>query len=380
MSRDKARLHDDWDNDEDAPSESYVPTMRPRRSQRTGVPPADAPQYRRKKRGVWPWLLAGCAGGVILLVLAAAIIVFTAIRTATNGGSITAVINPANYTRQSQQQLSLASIAQIQIHNPIGNVTVTVDPNATITTITSVKKVKAASSEDANNQFNNMSVQVQPAGTPDTTLSVSATVPDNGGIFSTHNDSIDLTIVIPQASVNPTATTSSNTTPITTTPGIIPAATPLGAINRAPTLNLDMSIGGVMVNGLHGVLNITDDVGSITVDHAVMFDGSHLRTGTGNVTFNGSVDTTPSTGNTTPRYKLQSETGNVDVTLPGDTNIILDANTNAGTITSDFPINVTTTGGSASYYGPLLSGSTPNPAVAVLTLNVSTGSVHIHRG
>ncbi len=340
MSRDSGRLRDDWDNDEDAPSESYVPTMRPQRPQR---PQRSQPvQRRRKQRRIWPWLLAGCTGGVVILVLAAAIIVFTAIRAATNGGSITAIINPANYTRQNQQQVSLASIAQIQIHDQIGNVTVMVDPNATTTTITSVKKVKAASSEDANNQFNNISVQVQPAGTPDTMLSVSATVPDNGGIFSTHNDSVDLTIVIPQVSVNPTAT-------------------PLGAINRAPTLKLDMSIGG-------------------TVDHAVLFDGSHLRTGTGDVTFNGSVDTTPSTGNTTPRYKLQSETGSVDVTLQGDTNIILDANTNAGAITSDFPINVTTTDGSANYYGPLLSGSTPNPAVAVLTLNVSTGSVHVHRG
>jgi len=359
MSRDSGRLHDDWDNDEDAPSESYVPTMRPQRPQR---PQRSQPvQRRRKQRRIWPWLLAGCAGGVVILVLAAAIIVFTAIRAATNGGSITAIINPANYTRQNQKQVSLASIAQIQIHDQIGNVTIMVDPNATTTTITSVKKVKAASSEDANNQFNNISVQVQPAGTPDTMLSVSATVPDNGGIFSTHNDSVDLTIVIPQVSVNPTAT-------------------PLGAINRAPTLKLDMSIGGVTVSGLQGVLDITDDVGSITVDHAVLFDGSHLRTGTGDVTFNGSVDTTPSRGNTTPRYKLQSETGSVDVTLQGDTNIILDANTNAGAITSDFPINVTTTDGSANYYGPLLSGSTPNPAVAVLTLNVSTGSVHVHRG
>jgi hypothetical protein len=305
---------------------------------------------------------------VVILVLTAAVIVLVAIRTATSGGGITGIINPANYTKQSQQTVSIPTIKQIQIHDQIGNVTITVDPNATTTVITSVKKVKAASSDDANNQFSHILVQAQPAGTPDTTLSVSATVPDSGGIFSTHNDSVDLTITIPQQSVSsiasatgtaPTAVSSTTTTPL--------------------TLNLDMLIGSVMLSGLHGVLGIKDDVGSITVDQAVLSDGSHLQTGTGNVTFNGSVDTTPSTGNTTPRYKLQSETGNVDVTLPGDTNVVLDANTNSGMINSDFPINVTTTDGAANYYGPLLLGSTSNPAVAVLTLNVSTGIVYIHK-
>jgi hypothetical protein len=126
-------------------------------------------------------------------------------------------------------------------------------------------------------------------------------------------------------------------------------------------------------------LQLKDDVGDIKVDHATLSDGSHLETGTGNVTFNGSLDTTPMANNTTPRYKLQSETGNIDVTLPGDTNIILDANTNAGTITSDFPINITTSNNSANYYGPLNSSSTPSSTQPVLTLDVSTGNISLHR-
>src|SRR5207248_4021230 len=132
----------------------------------------------------------------------------------------------------------------------------------------------------------------------------------------------------------------------------------------------DISIGDVMVSGLNGVLSIKDDVGSIKVGRATLSNGSHLETGTGDVTFNGSLDTTAAgTGvinhaPTVPRYKLQSETGTVDVTLPADTNIVLDANTNAGTITSDFPIDIKTSGGSASFYGPLIPGSTQDSAVA----------------
>ena len=115
------------------------------------------------------------------------------------------------------------------------------------------------------------------------------------------------------------------------------------------------------------------------MDHATLFDTSHLLTGTGNVIYNGDLDTTPLASKTTPRYKLQSETGKVIATLPGDTNIILDANTNYGKITSDFPINVTNSDKSANFYGPLNANASSGSAVAVLTLNVSTGDVLVRR-
>ena len=261
----------------------------------------------------------------------------------------------------------MSTITQMQVHNQIGNITITVDPSATTPTIATLKKVKAASSDEANKEFGNISVQVQPAGS---TLSVTATVPDTGNIFGSHNDSVDLTITLPPQSVNPTATSiGANPTPTLSTAS---TTSPL-------TLNADLSIGDIRVDRLSGILQLKDDIGNIKVDHATLSDGSHLQTGTGNVTFNGNVDASPAANNSTPRYKLQSETGNIDVTLPGDTNIILDANTNAGTITSDFPISVQTSGNSANYYGPLNSNSTPGSTQPVLTLNVGTGNVILHR-
>jgi hypothetical protein len=311
----------------------------------------------------------GCAGGIVILVAAAAITVFLTFRSATGGGIIPGAGNPTTYTQQSQpQSIQISTITQMQVHNQIGNITITVDPSATTPTIATLKKVKAASSDEANKEFGNISVQVQPAGS---TLSVTATVPDTGNIFANHNDSVDLTITLPPQSVNPTATSIGGANP---TPTLSTAST------TAPlTLNADLSIGDIRVDGLSGVLQLKDDVGNITVDHATLSDGSHLETGTGNVTFNGNLDSTPAANNSTPRYKLQSETGNIDVTLPGGTNIILDANTNAGTITSDFPISVTTSGNSDSYYGPLNSNSTPGSTQPVLTLDVSTGNINLHR-
>lgn len=356
MSREKASTTGDWDDDEYYSSgESYTPVPRRR---------------RRKQRSVWPWLLLGCAGGIIILVLSAVIIVLLAVRSATNGGSapiIPGIPNQSTYSKQNQQALQISSLTQLQIHNQVGNVTITADPNVKSATLTTVRYAKAASSDDANKEFTNISVQIQvPTAT---SLSITATVPDAGSIFGSHNDSVDLNIILPTSVLTsaPTATPATTSTPTTTTAG-----TPF-------MLTVDNSIGNVAVSGINGILLLKDDIGNITVDHTTLFDTSHLLTGTGKVTFNGDLDTNPLASGATPRYKLQSETGTVEATLPGSTNIILDANTNYGTITSDFPINITTSDKSANFYGPLNANSPSGPAVAVLTLNVSTGDVLVHK-
>lgn len=403
MNKGNGRRYNDWE--EDAPLDTYddqidtydddqidiyddEPTPR-RRPVGTRSRSRRRPQPQRRR--VWPWLLVGCLGGVILLVLAAGTVVFLALRSISNGGSlgsITGSSNAASYTQQiPPQSVSLTTIARITVQDPIGNVTITVDPGVAMPTISGVKRVKAASSDAANTAYNSMSVQVQPSGTPSgtpanaNTLSVIATVPNTGGILGNHNDAIDLTITLPPSSVasatTGTVTATAVATPtLTLTPGTTPAP---GLTTNPLTLALTMSIGNATINGLSGVLGLKDDFGSITVNNATLSDGSHLETSTGNITFAGSLDLTSVAGSTTPRYKLQSETGTIDVTLPSATNVILDANTNVGSISSDFPINVQTASGAANYYGPLVANSTQGQPLAVLTLNVSTGQVMVHK-
>ncbi|MFL5691756.1 MAG: hypothetical protein ACJ795_08115 [Ktedonobacteraceae bacterium] len=348
MSRDKARMRDDRSGQQ--PRERYNDVaMRPRRSS----PPQHRPPQRRS---VWPWLLIGCGGGIGILVLAAAIVVFVAVRGATGNGVLPVIGNPGTYTQQGPtKQVAVPQLTAIQVHDPIGNITISVDANTTTPTVAYTKKVRAANNDDANNQFKNITVQVQPAGTQDGTLFVSASVPDSGSLLGNHNASVDLNITLP----NPTTSTSAPTAPL--------------------ALKLDMSIGNMSVDGLSGNFQVKDDIGNITVRQATLSDGSHLQTGTGNITFNGKLDTTPGTNSTTVRYKLQSETGNVDATIPADTNVTLDANTNAGTITTDFPINIQSSAGSASYYGPLNPASSQGASQAVFSLNVSTGNVYLHK-
>ncbi len=339
MSRDRPRYHDDGDEDENG--QYYAPAPRPRRPQpQYRQPPRySQPPRKQPKRRVWPWLLTGCAGGILILVIAALIIVLVAVRSATN--------------------------SELQIHNQIGNVTVAADPSATNATITTIKKVKAASSDDANKEFNHISIQVQPPAAPTSVLTINATAPATGNLFGNHNDSVDINITLPASAIAPASAANSSTTSSTQ--------------STAFTLNVTNSVGNISANGLKGIFQLKDDIGDINMQQATLFDSTHVLTGTGNVTFNGDLNTVPLSNGSTPRYKIQSETGNINATLPADTNVILDANTNYGSITSDFPFKATTSDNASNYYGPLNPNSSSATPVAVLTLNVSTGNVIVHR-
>jgi len=356
MSRDRHRAQEDWDEEQDDDSdeddEEYEPHPRQHRGRRQDE---EEDGQAQRRRGSWPCLLKGCVGGILIVVLLTAAIVFVIAGNGSNpvpvpGGSIGGVSNSSTYMQQSQQTLQLATIAQIQVYNQVGDIAISVDSGAAVATVTTVKKVKAGSSSDAQKEFGRISVQVL-ADSSTNTVTVSVILPDTGSsILSQNSDAMDVTITLPPGVVKNTG---------------LPLA-----------LNADTSVGNVLVNGLNGMLVVKDSFGNVTVRHSMLADGSHLETGTGDVVFDGALNTTGG-ANPQPMFKIQAEKGNVDVSLPATTNVILDANVNVGSIKSDFAIRVTSNGGSPSYYGPLISSAT-TPS-AVLVLDVSTGDVDLHQ-
>lgn len=308
---------------------------------------------RRQKR-VWPWLLFGCLGGILLVVIGVGIAAYLAVRSANGGGIGIGIGNTTTYTQQKSQPVPLSSITQLQIHNQIGNVTITVDPNATEPVVSTTKTVKASSQSNANSQFNSIAVQIEPAGTPATTLAVNASVSDNSSIFGNHNNSVDIVVTLP--------------------PSVNTGGTPV-ALNGGSTVSNVTSVGNVTITGLNGDLNAKDDIGNITVQNAMLSPGSTLETGTGNVTFNGTLDTTSGSSSNQSIYTIQSEAGNLNVTLPASINVTLDVYTNSGNISSDFNLSQIKQQ-DGSYSGPIIYGTQPN---ALLKLHVSTGNIALHK-
>ncbi len=302
---------------------------------------------------------------MITLALIVGIIAFVLLRSVPlNIGGI----GKTSFSKQlPQQSLPLTTkVTQLQIHNRVGNITITVDPTATQGTLTGVMKVQASSSSDADKEFSRIKVDVSPGSDP-SMLTVNATVPDtSGGLLAGSSDSVDLMIILPNSvSNNPTAPFK---------------------------LSADISAAGdISVQNFSGLLTLTDNAGNISVKGGLLNEGSCLQTHVGNTTFDGSLTigtaadtglipcTTNTTQNPHPWFSFKSGTGNVNATLSAETtNLTLDASTNNGKINSgEFALNIQqNSDGSASYYGPLTPGTSP---VALLALTVSTGNINLHK-
>lgn len=309
-----------------------------RQAQRPRSKAAAQQRARPRNRSFGSIFLIGCIGGLVTIGLIAAILIVMFLRTPL-GNNVISGITSKPYTQQHSQPLPISNLTLAQIHNQVGNVTVTISSSVSTPTLTTLKKVTASSSSAANSEFARILVSAQPINTA---LTINATVPGQGNNSS--GDSVDLTLTLPPASAG----------------------------------NASTSI----------TFNIAIISGNVNVQQVALAAGSCLQTNQGNVTFNGSLDTRngiPSvpcqntqTNNPHPWYTFQSEVGNLDVTLPATTNITLDAAANAGSIDATaFGLNIPSSDNSASYYGPLSGGSASPPAE--LKLGVGTGNIRLHK-
>lgn len=356
--------YDDYD-DYDYEPDYEEPRRRP-------LPARPRPHRRRR---TWPMLLTGCALGVLVTVVVAALVILLAIRNTQGDGlsNIPIISTNSKFTKVEKQSLSLAgALTQVQVCDKFGNVSIKVDPDATKPTVTANKTVQAANQTAANQAFQGLAVQVAPPqnittgmtctqnsgtpaaqSTPNSSLLVNVVFPGNGGLVRENTNSVDLTIVLPPKSVQ--------------TNGLI-----------LPQVDVEAPVGNITVDGLSGILNIRGGTGNVSVNNAAIADNSHIDTGQGNVTFNGFL-ILPNSPNTAAHYFIRSEQGALDVTLPATTNATLDANTNVGAITCAFPVTVTPDdNGSASAHGPLTT-STPSTNSPTLVVDVSTGNINIHQ-
>ncbi len=94
-----------------------------------------------------------------------------------------------------------------------------------------------------------------------------------------------------------------------------------------------------------------------------------LKTDTGSVTFNGSIDPNGT-------YQFETNTGTVDVTLLGNSSFHVDATADTGSITSEFPeVNVQ----HPDVSGANAHGDVGNPPRATVTLKTDTGSISLNK-
>jgi hypothetical protein len=358
------------------------------RTAHTRTRPPEVHQHK-----VWPSLFMGCAIGVVVTVLALAIIVMTGIYSLQNGKLSIPVISPASRTilTEETQTVPLSTISQIVVCDVIGNVVVKADPMASNPTVTITKKVQASSQAVADQEFQRMAVAVQPpqtltgplscarlqaSATPDDTTSIPTQTSNSSSFATTAADNTSSTLT---ANVTFPAGSSNASVDLTITipPNVLPSTGPSAIVNIE-------SAGNISVDGISGVLNIKDDSGNpqnsndIKVTHAALADGSRLST-PGAITFDGYL-AQAADPNKTAFYILEGEK-QIDVTLPSNTNVTLDAYAVSGSINSQYPLQqdlLQKDKDMTSYHGPL-NASVGSPVNAQLTLHVGIGNVNINK-
>jgi DUF4097 and DUF4098 domain-containing protein YvlB len=139
-------------------------------------------------------------------------------------------------------------------------------------------------------------------------------------------------------------------------------------LNQASASSYDRltNSGSITADGAKGKLKAHTDFGSITVTNAqsVTLD---LKTNSGSVEFSGSLGAGP--------HLVNSDFGEIDLTLPADSKLDVDLSTDFGSIKSDLPITVTLNGSSSSD-GDEIVGSI-NGGGDQFTAQTSSGSVTI---
>ena len=136
---------------------------------------------------------------------------------------------------------------------------------------------------------------------------------------------------------------------------------------KAKSYDLDTSSGSVTVDGAQGAVKVNAGFGNISISQAedVTLD---LNTQSGSITFAGSLGEGP--------HSLHSDFGEISLSLPADTAVDVDLQTEFGNITSDIPVTVILSGevekshqvGTMNGGGPELKVSTQSGNIAIEAL------------
>lgn len=137
----------------------------------------------------------------------------------------------------------------------------------------------------------------------------------------------------------------------------------------ASSYDLHTNSGSITVDGTKGKLKASTDFGGINVKNAeaVTLD---LQTQSGTVEFAGSLGDGP--------HIVQSDFGEINLTLPADSKLDVDLSTDFGSIKSDLPITVTLDGTSGSDSEKIVGSI--NGGGDQFTAQTNSGSVTIHAG
>ncbi len=141
-------------------------------------------------------------------------------------------------------------------------------------------------------------------------------------------------------------------------------------VPQGSDLQLITTSGDINVDGVSGQMTLTTDRGDIHATNDSITGTSKIVTNSGDIRFDGTIDTSGT-------YLFQSDSGTIDVALPGNSVFHLDASTTSGSITTgDFQgVQQSNSGQSAS--GDV--GGNSQSQRATVTIHTESSDIHLQQ-
>jgi hypothetical protein len=141
-------------------------------------------------------------------------------------------------------------------------------------------------------------------------------------------------------------------------------------VPQGSNLQLNTNSGDINVDGVSGQMTLTTNSGDIQMTSDSMTGTSKIVTNSGDIRFDGTIDTSGT-------YQFRSDSGSIDVSVPGSSVFHLDASTTSGSITAgDFPgVQKSNTGQSAS----VDVGGNPQSQRATVIIHTESSEITLHQ-
>lgn len=140
-------------------------------------------------------------------------------------------------------------------------------------------------------------------------------------------------------------------------------------VPRSSSLDVRSNVGEIRIEGLEGVVTVTGDVGDIVLHDVALTGDSEIRSGVGDVTFDGQL---PESG----QVSVNSNVGSTRIVLPRGSQFLLDASTNVGEIDVSFDVQDRETGGERIVRRELRGRVGTDPQVTLM-VRAGTGGIEI---
>lgn len=295
--------------------------------EKIGVGPyAGRQRAARRRRGPWFW--------IILVLIIVAILGASSHRMI--GG-----FGPHHHIQEPTKHFAgFTSTPTIVVNNDAGNISVQTSTDNSVT----------INATEQSGGFLDNNAQVTYTQSDDkNTIHV-----DVGNSSFFNGGGVDFALTVP-ANTNLTLKTESGDISVSNVNGQIALTTSSGSIQATD----DTFTGATTLQTESGDINATRDT---------LTNASTLKTDSGSVTFDGSIGASGT-------YHFQTDSGDVNVSLPSNSPFHVDASTGSGSISSDFPeVNVQSNDSGANAHGDV--GTSPN---ATVNLTTDSGSIHLQQ-